>query len=126
MASANSDGVYEKGMVFGVFDRLHEGHQHFLSDASSKCRELTVVVTLPEMVSLLKGRQPKQSWEERVAALRAFNPKLNVVPGDSVAGAWSVITTYMPDMIFLGHDQQAIADELRRIDKLFVFLERHR
>ena len=48
----------KKGMVFGVFDGLHEGHKYLLTEAAKLCDELVVVVTLDEAVATLKGHLP--------------------------------------------------------------------
>lgn len=112
-------------LVFGVFDGLHEGHKNFLLQALKECDELIVVVTLPEIVQALKGRQPKYSYEERVTALQSFNTRLKIVPSDSLLGSWEVLKKHKPDIVFLGYDQQAIAEELKKQHIPFRFLEPH-
>ncbi len=47
-----------KGVVFGVFDGLHEGHKKFLTDAAARCVELIVVVAHPKAVLTLKKKYP--------------------------------------------------------------------
>lgn len=110
-------------MVFGVFDGLHEGHKYFLSEAKKHCDELIVVVTLPEAVKTLKKRYPKYSFEERTAALSAYNPQLKVVAGDSKLGSWEIINKYNPEVIFLGHDQRELDRELDKFKIPTVFIE---
>ncbi len=117
--------MYKKGMVFGVFDGLHEGHRHFLSEAANNCDELVVVVALSETAERLKGRAPKHDFKERAKAVAAFNPKFLVVSGDTAIGAWSVLEKHGPDMVFLGHDQDGIAKELKRRDVPFTTLSPH-
>ncbi len=112
-----------KAIVFGVFDGLHEGHKYFLRQAAAKCDELTVVVTVPEIVQALKSRTPKHSYADRVAAIQVFDPKLKIVPSDAVLGEWSVLENLRPDIIFLGYDQKAIALELEKMAFPFTFLE---
>lgn len=114
------------GMVFGVFDGLHEGHQFFLNSASEQCETLIVVVAQDDTSFALKGRKPKHSFEERMRALRSLNSSWIVVAGDSIQGEWSALKTYTPDMVFLGHDQGAIADALEEIGIQFSFIEAHR
>ncbi len=113
-------------MVFGVFDGLHEGHQYFLRLAQTLCDELVVVVAVDEAVRALKGRVPKHSNGDRIAAIRNFNPATVVVSGDDTPGQWSALKTYVPDVVFLGYDQKAIAGALKDIPMPFVFLEAHR
>jgi cytidyltransferase-like protein len=114
-----------KAIVFGVFDGLHEGHKSFLRQAASKCDQLTVVVTVPEIVQALKNRVPKYSYADRFAAIQAFDKELKVVPSDAVLGEWSVLENLRPDMVFLGYDQQAIATELEKLGVPFTFLTSH-
>ena len=114
------------GMVFGVFDGLHEGHRDFLQQARAKCGKLIVVLTLPEAVRELKGREPKRSYEERANALKAFDPTLTVVQSDARLHSWEVLSAHKPDMVFLGYDQQAIATELEKMGVPFESLDAHR
>ena len=103
-----------KGMVFGVFDGLHEGHKHFLGTASEKCEELIVAVAPDEAASTLKGRAPKYPLSTRMDALRAFDPKLSVIAGDVLPGSWEIFKTVTPDVVFIGYDQQKLAEALDR------------
>lgn len=116
---------YETGVVFGVFDGLHAGHQYFLTEAAKKCEKLIVAVTDGEVVLHLKGHLPRYEYAERVAAIQAFNPKLKVVQGDKTLGKWTVLKKYSPDIVLLGHDQQALAKELTKLHIPFVFLDSH-
>ena len=121
-----------RGMVFGVFDNLHPGHEFFLLEAAKDCDELVVVVTLPEIVSLLKGKTPKKSLEERIGDIRDFfadkkilsrtgvELEFFVVAGDKEIGSWNILKQYKPDVIFLGYDQQAIARELDKLKALVL------
>lgn len=114
---------YKTGMVFGVFDGLHTGHQYFLTEASRRCEQLIVVVTLPEIVELLKKRLPHYAYEKRVAKIQAFDPKLKIVPSDRTLGEWNVLKKYSPEIVLLGYDQQAIAQELAKIGTPFIVLD---
>ena len=114
------------GMVFGVFDGLHEGHQFFLNSASSKCEKLIVVVAQDDASFTLKGRKPKHDFDERVRALTAHSVSWLVVAGDSMQGEWSALKTHKPDVVFLGHDQGAIASVLEQMGIQFLFIEAHR
>lgn len=117
--------VYKIGVVFGVFDGLHKGHRYFLTEAIKRCEKLIVAVTAEEAVLQLKGHLPRYEQKERISAIRNFNPKLTVVQGDRVLGKWSVLKKYTPNIVFLGHDQQAIAEELTKLHTSFVFLGSH-
>src|SRR3989338_1589975 len=116
----------KKGMVFGVFDGLHEGHKYLLTEAAKLCDELVVVVTLDEAVSTLKGHLPQQRYKERVAAITAFNPTLKIVEGDPALGEWTVLKTHKPDMVILGYDQERIAKELRLVSVFYKFVSAYK
>lgn len=114
---------YGTGMVFGVFDGLHEGHKHLLSETVKHCEKLIVVVTLDTVVSILKNHPPKYSYEERMKAITDFNPNLVIVPSDPTLGGWNILDRHQPDMIFLGYDQHAIASDLKRLRKSFLTID---
>ncbi|OHA08253.1 MAG: hypothetical protein A3A44_00455 [Candidatus Sungbacteria bacterium RIFCSPLOWO2_01_FULL_60_25] len=113
------------GMVFGVFDCLHEGHKYFLAEAAKQCDELFVVVATDEVVEELKGHYPERTYENRVGALKVFNARFQVLPGDEIVGSWEVFEKVRPDIVFLGYDQEAIAEELRQRKMPFLFLDAH-
>ena len=104
-----------KGMVFGVFDGLHEGHKAYLSQALSKCAALTVVLTPSEVSEALKKRKPLHSYERRKEDLVSFDSRLRVVSGDSSLGEWKIFDRENPDVGFLGYDQgRGIVSELEK------------
>jgi cytidyltransferase-like protein len=114
---------YKIGAVFGVFDGLHDGHKYLLTEAAKQCEKLIVVVTAPEAVLHLKGHLPRYEYAERAAAIRAFNSKLKVILGDRTLGQWTALKKYVPEIVLLGHDQQAIAEELIKLRIYFIFLD---
>jgi cytidyltransferase-like protein len=113
------------GMVFGVFDGLHPGHRYFLDAASKQCETLVVVVALSEIVMLIKKHAPRFDFDERVKCIQNFNPKLSVVPSDKTIGTWEVFKKYSPDVVFLGHDQTALACALDNTQMPYVILDAH-
>lgn len=116
---------YKTGMVFGVFDGLHDGHRYLLSEAEKLCGKLIVVVTLDAVVSVLKNHPPKYSYEERVEVIRNFNSDLIIVPSDPTLGGWSILERHQHDIIFLGYDQVAIAREMKRLHRSFFIIDAH-
>lgn len=100
-------------MVFGVFDGLHEGHRHFIREASARCKELIVVVAPDAVVQKLKNRIPRETISARMKGIQNIDPTLTVISGDDEEGAWSVLEKHHPDYIFLGYDQHALAGALR-------------
>jgi len=112
-------------MVFGVFDGLHEGHLFFLNAAASKCDELIVVVAEDEASASLKGRLPKSPLHARIEAIESLQRGWTVVAGDKAQGEWSALKAHKPDMVYLGHDQHAVAAEFERMGIAFSFIEAH-
>ena len=117
--------LYKTGMVFGVFDGLHDGHRYLLSQAHSRSEKLVVVVAHEDGVKVIKGDSPRFSFRERAVALRSFDPHLEIILGDPVIETWSAFKTYQPDMVFLGYDQHLLAEKLKEMSTPFVFLESH-
>ncbi len=115
----------KKGMVFGVFDGLHEGHKNFLQQARALCDELIVVVAQEDAVRALKGHDPRQGLAERMRAIQDFDQKLTVVPGDNETGMWHILDEHDPGRVFLGYDQQGIGDELKKLGIPFTYLGAH-
>ncbi len=102
-------------MVFGVFDGFHPGHQHFLTEALKHCDKLIVVVAHPDIVQALKDRTPYCSPEERLAAVRSFNERLEATLGDESIGQWTALRTHQPDIVLLGYDQEKLGTELKKL-----------
>lgn len=102
----------KKGVIFGVFDRLHPGHIYFINKAKEYVDELIVSVTDDGVVFDLKNKYPKLLQKERMSDIEYFDPKLKVVPGDTVLGSWSAIKKYKPDLVILGYDQNSIREQL--------------
>lgn len=115
-----------RGIAFGVFDGLHEGHQHFLNDAAKECDELFVVIATSQNVEILKGHAPRHSYEERIRAISEFNASLKIMPSDPAPGTWEILDEIKPDIAFLGYDQLAIAEELKKKNMPYKILEAYR
>lgn len=109
-------------MVFGTFDRLHDGHRYFLSQARKLGEHLTIVVARDSVVRALKGRQPTQLLTPRMRSAKLEKLANRVVAGDSRLSTWSVIKKYRPEIIALGHDQEQLAKALKQIASKFKFL----
>ncbi len=116
---------YSQGVVFGVFDDLHPGHEYFLREAEKRCDKLVVCITQSEIVELFKKHPPKYSLDERISKIKEYNQDFVIMPGDLILGEWSVFKKYPSSIVFLGHDQQRISEELKKMDIPFIFLEAH-
>lgn len=112
-----------RGMVFGVFDGLHEGHRRFLSDAMSRATTLIVVVARDASTQVRKGKMPKMSESERLKAVSEYLRGATVVLGDETEGSWHVIDEHDPERVFLGYDQGEMSRELKRMGIPFTFLD---
>lgn len=104
-------------MAFGTFDGLHDGHRYFLEAARKLGEYLVVVVAHDEAVRILKKRQPRFKMEERVQGIKQEHLADEVVIGDEIQGTWDILKKFNPDIIGLGHDQQALTESLEKIFK---------
>ncbi len=100
----------KKVMVFGVFDKLHQGHIYFLKQAK-KYGEVVAVVAPHKVVAQLKKKTLLQSEKERMRALKKLVAK--AILGDKVQGSYMVLKRYKPDIICLGYDQKWLKKDLK-------------
>lgn len=115
-----------RGIAFGVFDGLHEGHKHFLDQAAKECGELFVVVATDAVAESLKHHLPRKTFRERMSAIANYNPSLNIRPSDQAQGTWKILDDLKPDIALLGYDQLAIAEELKKLSMPYKILEAYR
>jgi|GEM_PF-1926772 cytidyltransferase-like protein len=101
-------------MVFGVFDGLHDGHRYFLREAARHGDTLIVVVARDAIVRMLKNKTPRHREGNRRRAIARAAPAARAVLGDTMQSAYGVIKKYKPDIICVGHDQHALADDLEQ------------
>ena len=99
-------------MVFGVFDRLHEGHRSFLAQAWAHGDELIVIVARDEVVRRLKQKRPHESQDIRISKLKMLEEVSAAALGDENQGTYTVIAQYNPDVICVGYDQDGLHDDL--------------
>lgn len=99
-------------LVFGVFDKLHEGHKYFLEKASELGTELIVSMASEASTVALKDKKPSQTEEDRMRAVKSLPYVNEVVKGDDLIGAYSAIKEYNPNVIATGYDQNALRDHL--------------
>ncbi|MBI5220292.1 MAG: adenylyltransferase/cytidyltransferase family protein [Candidatus Liptonbacteria bacterium] len=101
-------------LVFGTFDGLHPGHEHFLKRARKYGDRLVVAVGQDAAVQALKGHPPQNTLAVRIAALRASGLADRVIPADRFLGTWRSVARIRPDVIVLGYDQKFLGRALRQ------------
>ena len=91
-------------MATGVFDILHTGHLHYLSEAKKLGDELVVVVATDATVRKRKHEPitPEKMRVELVGALKPVDEAFLGKEGD----IFEIVVQLKPDVIALGYDQQ--------------------
>jgi len=98
-------------MAAGVFDLLHLGHVHYLTEAKKLGDELVVVVATDVMVSKRK-HQPIIDQDQRLALVAALKPVDMAILG-SPHDQYVTVEALRPDVIALGYDDYHRAAEIR-------------
>lgn len=98
-------------MAAGVFDLLHLGHVHYLTEAKKLGTELVVVVATDVMVARRK-HQPIIPQEQRLALVAALKPVDSAILGSPV-DQYTSVAAVKPDVIALGYDDYHRAEEIR-------------
>lgn len=101
-------------LVFGTFDGIHDGHRFFLSQARALGDRLVVVVARDATAGSLKAKPPRRNEERRLDEVRRLKAVDSALLGDETLGAYRVIEMIRPDVIALGHDQDALEGDLKR------------
>ncbi|NJE60487.1 adenylyltransferase/cytidyltransferase family protein [Thermococcus sp. 21S7] len=105
-------------LVGGVFDILHVGHIHFLSQARALGDELIVIVAHDETVRRQKRREPVNTAEDRAELLRALRMVDEVYIGSPGGIDYGLVKRINPDIVAIGPDQdfscERLKEELRR------------
>lgn len=94
-------------MVFGTFDLIHEGHRSLFRQARALAPDPYLIVSIARdrVVERIKGRRPRRSELERVAALERESGVDEVVLGQE-HGYAAHIAAARPDILALGYDQE--------------------
>ena len=66
-------------MIFGVFDRLHAGHQFFITEAEKKGSPLYIALARDQIVMDLKNKVPHEKYAVRKKNLQKFFPNAIIV-----------------------------------------------
>ncbi len=100
-------------LVGGVFDILHVGHIHFLSQAKALGDELIVIVAHDETVRRQKRREPVNSAEDRAELLRALEVVDEVYIGSPGGIDYELVKQIKPDIVAIGPDQGFSCERLK-------------
>jgi len=98
-------------LATGVFDLLHAGHLHYLSEAKKLGDELVVVVATDATVRRRK-HEPVTPEALRLELIEALKPVDRAVIGHE-GDIFEVVRDIGPDVIALGYDQQFDERELQ-------------
>jgi FAD synthetase len=91
-------------LLFGTFDRLHDGHRFVFAEAKKR-GDVTVIVARDRNVTKIKGRMADEHELERMASVRQAFPEATVLLGDT-SDFMAPVRAIGPDSILLGYDQQ--------------------
>lgn len=98
----------KKVFIAGTFDPFHVGHQWFLAQANELGERVSVIVATDAMVRQIRGRDPFDSQENRLARVSAegfghHNVRFGREDGDFL----QTLREEAPDILLLGFDQHA-------------------
>jgi cytidyltransferase-like protein len=100
-------------LAFGAFDPLHEGHKDFLRQAKELGDHLTVVVAHDSAIRAYKQREPQQTEEERLAAVKIVPGVDEAMLGRKTADRYHLLGEVEFDVLALGYNQEPSDEEVR-------------
>ena len=101
-------------LVFGTFDGLHPGHLFFLRSAKAQGTHLLVAVARDAHGKDLKNKRASTPEAKRLSTIKQLAFVDDAYLCDEKLGTYTIIATAKPDLIVLGHDQQALEKDLIR------------
>ena len=107
-------------LAAGVFDLLHYGHIRYLEEAKKVGGDnsrLVVIVARDETVRRLKGSDPIIPEDQRRAVIEALKVVDEALLGFEDLDLDRVIQQVNPDIVVVGHDQDAIRAQVEKIKK---------
>jgi FAD synthetase len=118
--SSSPRRLVRRVMVFGTFDLLHPGHDHFFKQARNLVRNISrsgkafliASVARDKNVQRIKGRRPINNEQKRLALLRK-HPLVDRVILGAVGNHIPHIVRQRPHIIALGYDQRDYIKGLR-------------
>lgn len=103
-----------KIVVFGTYDILHPGHEHFFKQAKAQGDYLIVVVARDKFVKTAKGKYPKNKETQRTINVRKSKIPNKVLLGSKSHNFYRTIRTNQIEIIALGYDQKPSITVLRK------------
>lgn len=106
-------------LAAGVFDLLHYGHIRYLEEAKKTGgpdARLVVIVARDETVKRLKGSDPVIPEDQRRAVIEALRVVDEALLGFEDLDLDRVLQQVKPDIVVVGHDQQAIRSQVEKIN----------
>ena len=97
-------------LATGVFDILHPGHVHFLTEAKKLGDELVVVVARDSVAQKMK-RLPFIPENIRVTMVDSLKPVDRAILGVE-GNIYDILSEVRPDIVALGYDQEFNPDEI--------------
>ena len=107
-------------LAAGVFDLLHYGHIRYLEEAKKTGgpdARLVVIVARDETVRRLKGSDPIIPEDQRRAVIEALKVVDEALLGFEDLDLDRVLQQIKPDIVVVGHDQDAIKAQVEKINK---------
>ncbi len=98
-------------MCFGTFDSLHAGHEDYFRQAREHGDRLIVIVLRDVTVVDVKGDLPNMNEEER-RHLVSQHIYVDEAHLEDEEDRYRIIEEVQPDILCLGYDQEAFADDL--------------
>lgn len=98
-------------MCFGAFDGLHAGHEDYFRQAKDLADELFVVVARDQTIVDLEGDLPGTNENDRLEHVLA-HPMVDDAKLGYLDDKYRIIEEVRPDVICLGHDQEAFTERL--------------
>ncbi|MBU4315242.1 adenylyltransferase/cytidyltransferase family protein [Patescibacteria group bacterium] len=92
-------------LVFGTFDRLHEGHINLFEQIKNQGYSIIVCLALDEIVRQRKGMSPVQGFNDRMQVIKSIKGITKVIKGDLIEGKFTAIKLEKPNVIAIGYDQ---------------------
>ena len=100
-------------LVFGTFDTIHPGHEYFLKEAHHFGQRLIVVVARDSFVCSFKKKNPLHDEIRRLHFIQSHELVTTACLADEQIGTFTVLDKFTPDVICLGHDQDALGRSLQ-------------